>query len=177
VLVFTNGYWASEPGTARRWLSGLREASLDHILFSVDAFHQAHVHLERIATDIEAGNMVVLDSGPLIPALMATSALPTLIAPVQHQERWLVDGGVLNHLLVDIVRQKGMDRVLGVNVRCNLALPLDEKNEQGPPFSPDRWLLGPQDGRLPFLIADTSLDMVTRVVNHTRLAFCPRSAP
>ena len=54
VLVFTNGYWATDPGTARRRLSGLQEAGLDYILFSVDAFHQAHVPLERIATGIDA---------------------------------------------------------------------------------------------------------------------------
>jgi hypothetical protein len=54
VLVFTNGYWATDPDIARRRLSGLQEAGLDYILFSVDAFHQAHVPLERIATGIDA---------------------------------------------------------------------------------------------------------------------------
>ena len=54
VLVFTNGYWATDPDTARRRLTGLQEAGLDYILFSVDAFHQAHVPLERIAIGIEA---------------------------------------------------------------------------------------------------------------------------
>jgi hypothetical protein len=54
VLVFTNGYWAIEPETARRLLAGLQEVGLDYVLFSVDAFHQAHVPLERIAIGIEA---------------------------------------------------------------------------------------------------------------------------
>ncbi len=53
VLVFTNGYWATDRQTARRLLAGLQEAGLDYILFSVDAFHQAHVPLERIAIGIE----------------------------------------------------------------------------------------------------------------------------
>jgi hypothetical protein len=54
VYVFTNGYWATDPDTARRRLAGLQKVGLDYILFSVDAFHQAHVPLERIAIGIEA---------------------------------------------------------------------------------------------------------------------------
>jgi hypothetical protein len=54
VYVFTNGSWATDPDIARRRLAGLQEAGLDYILFSVDAFHQAHVPLERIAIGIEA---------------------------------------------------------------------------------------------------------------------------
>jgi hypothetical protein len=54
VLVFTNGYWATDPDTARRLLASLQEAGLDHILFSVDAFHQERVPIERIAIGIEA---------------------------------------------------------------------------------------------------------------------------
>jgi hypothetical protein len=56
VYVFTNGSWATDPDTARRRLAGLQEAGLDYILFSVDAFHQAHVPLERIAIGIEAAH-------------------------------------------------------------------------------------------------------------------------
>lgn len=33
----------TEPATARRLLARLQEAGLDYILFSVDAFHQAHI--------------------------------------------------------------------------------------------------------------------------------------
>jgi hypothetical protein len=53
-LVFTNGYWATDPDIARQRLADLRAAGLDYILFSVDAFHQAHVPVERIAIGIEA---------------------------------------------------------------------------------------------------------------------------
>jgi wyosine [tRNA(Phe)-imidazoG37] synthetase (radical SAM superfamily) len=54
VLVFTNGCWATDPDTARGRLSDLQAAGLDYVLFSVDAFHQAHVPLERVAIGIEA---------------------------------------------------------------------------------------------------------------------------
>jgi len=54
VLIFTNGYWATDPDAARRKLADLQEAGAEHILFSVDSFHQAHVPLERVAIGIEA---------------------------------------------------------------------------------------------------------------------------
>ncbi len=54
VLVFTNGFWATDFATADRHLSALQEAGLDQILFSVDAFHQKGVPLERIGIGITA---------------------------------------------------------------------------------------------------------------------------
>jgi hypothetical protein len=54
VLVFTNGYWATEPDTAHRLLTGLQEVGLAYILFSVDAFHQTRVSIEQIATGLKA---------------------------------------------------------------------------------------------------------------------------
>ncbi len=54
VYVFTNGYWATDPETARRLLAGLQEVGLDYILFSVDAFHQERIPLERVAVGIDA---------------------------------------------------------------------------------------------------------------------------
>ena len=54
VLVFTNGYWATDLDTALQRLADLQQAGLDYIMFSVDAFHQAHTPLARVAVGIEA---------------------------------------------------------------------------------------------------------------------------
>jgi hypothetical protein len=54
VLVFTNGFWATDLDSAKQRLSGLQEAGLNQILFSVDSFHQSYVSLERIAVGITA---------------------------------------------------------------------------------------------------------------------------
>lgn len=47
--VFTNAYWAYQEEVARRKLARLREAGLDRIAFSVDAFHSAFVPVARVA--------------------------------------------------------------------------------------------------------------------------------
>lgn len=52
------------------------------------------VPLTVVTTDIETGEMVLLDEGPAVRALMASSAIPGVFPPVRWQGRWLVDGSV-----------------------------------------------------------------------------------
>jgi NTE family protein len=137
-------------------------------------FQDLPVRAAVIATDIERREMVILDRGPLIPAVAATTALPLLFAPVRHQGRWLVDGGVLNNLPVDVARQMGVHRVLGVSVPSRFTFSLSEQE-------PDRLLpralfalaRGNLDWQQPFLVAQASLGMTAQLINRTRVALCP----
>lgn len=56
-----------------------------------------------IAADFYANQEVVLASGPVIPALAASCALPALSRPVAAGGRLLIDGGYLNPLPYDVV--------------------------------------------------------------------------
>jgi NTE family protein len=67
-----------------------------------------------VATDLAEGRAVVFDSGDLFDALRATMSLPGIFAPVRLGNRVLVDGGVLNNLPVDVVKQMGADIVIAV---------------------------------------------------------------
>jgi NTE family protein len=70
-----------------------------------------------VATDIRNAEVVVLDSGWIALALRATVAIPGVFAPVAVDGRVLVDGGVLNNVPADAVRQTGLaDRVIAVDV-------------------------------------------------------------
>lgn len=129
-----------------------------------------------IATDVETGDMVILNQGPLIPALMASSALPLFFAPVHHQGRWLIDGGVLNNLPVDVIRRLGADRVIGVEIP--LRVDLEVETEPATTTRPSlRGLLNlrqlPGDWRRPFLIAEAGMGMTQRLINQTRYELCP----
>jgi NTE family protein len=50
------------------------------------------VHI--VATDLADGQPVVLSHGPVVPALMASTALPGVFPPVLVGHRHLIDGGV-----------------------------------------------------------------------------------
>ena len=139
------------------------------------AFEELRIPTAVVAVDIETRKMVVLDTGPLIPALLATSALPILFSPVYHQGRWLVDGGALNNLPIDVVRSLGVDRVLGVSVPPCVKLSLEDGERatglsvRGLRFFSNRT----RDWRKPFLIAEASLGIATQAVNRRQLELCP----
>lgn len=59
------------------------------------------IPLLTVATDFYAQSEVVIESGPLLPALAASGALPGLIKPVETGGRILIDGGFVNPLPFD----------------------------------------------------------------------------
>jgi NTE family protein len=78
-------------------------------------FDQLELPLSLVATDLETGDEVIIDDGPVIEAVLATAAFPAVFPPVRWQGRWLADGGVLNPVPFDVVRQMGADRVVAVH--------------------------------------------------------------
>jgi len=79
-------------------------------------FDQLQLPLTLIAVDLNTGQEVRLREGSVAQALRATVSIPGLIAPVVQDGMRLVDGGLLNNLPVDTVREMGADVVLGVDV-------------------------------------------------------------
>jgi NTE family protein len=53
------------------------------------------------ATDIEKGETVYFDQGPLIPALLASCCMPVIFKPMMIDEVAYIDGGILNNLPVE----------------------------------------------------------------------------
>jgi NTE family protein len=88
-------------------------------------FDELPIPFRCLAVDIINGKEVVLKSGSLARAIRATSAIPTLLAPVEWDEYLLVDGGVLNNLPIDVVKDMGADIVIAVD----LAGPLSTREE------------------------------------------------
>lgn len=64
---------------------------------------EANVRLAIVATDLVTGQPVAMRSGPLIPALMASAAIPGYYPPVRIDGRLLVDGGVVANADLDAV--------------------------------------------------------------------------
>ncbi len=68
-----------------------------------------------IATDYYGIEPVVLDRGPLIPALAASCSLPGLARPVVLEGRLLIDGGYVNPVPYDVVMDRA-DITVAVDV-------------------------------------------------------------
>ncbi len=81
-----------------------------------DRFEDLGLPLLVTAVDVQEGALAVLNEGALVPALRATSALPGILSPVEHEGRYLVDGGLLNNLPTDLARTFGPVPVVAVDV-------------------------------------------------------------
>ncbi|WP_417308957.1 patatin-like phospholipase family protein [Devosia sp.] len=81
-----------------------------------DTFEALKIPFKVVATDYHDWREVVFDSGPLVPAIAASMAIPSLFRPAVIDGRYFVDGGVTNPLPVN--RLEGLcDMVIGIDVQ------------------------------------------------------------
>jgi NTE family protein len=73
-----------------------------------------------VATDLNWGERVVLDKGSVARAVRASSAIPGVFEPVQHQGKLLVDGGVVDNIPIDVAKAKGADLVIAVDIGADV---------------------------------------------------------
>ena len=85
-----------------------------------ETFDDLTIPLALMAVDLETGEEVILRSGRVVDAVRATISLPGVFAPFRLDGCLLVDGGVLNNLPADVVREMGADIVIAVDVGAKL---------------------------------------------------------
>ena len=78
------------------------------------SFDDLPIPFRAIATDMVAGEMVVLDGGDLAEAMRASMALPGVFSPVEMDGKVLSDGGITRNLPIDIARKLCADVVIAV---------------------------------------------------------------
>ncbi|MBA8927001.1 NTE family protein [Kutzneria viridogrisea] len=64
-------------------------------LGGVTNFAELRLPFGTVAVDAVTGSAVLLRSGSLVPAILASSAIPGVYPPVRHEGRVLYDGGVV----------------------------------------------------------------------------------
>lgn len=82
----------------------------------VASFDDLPIPFRCVATDLEKGETVVFDHGPLAPAVRASMSLPGTYDPVRLDGRLFADGGILNNIPVDVAKDMGADVVIAVRV-------------------------------------------------------------
>jgi NTE family protein len=120
--LFAPEYGVKDGGLAlpKGIIAGVSIESFFRILaepaIGVNDFRRLPIPFEAMATDIETGKSVVLNSGSVAQAMRASMAVPGAIAPVEIGGRLLVDGGIANNLPIDQARQLCADVVIAVNI-------------------------------------------------------------
>lgn len=79
-------------------------------------FDELPIPYRAVATDIESGEAYVFSHGDLVTAMRASMSLPALLAPVEHEGRLLVDGGLAMNIPVSVGRNMGGERLVVVDI-------------------------------------------------------------
>jgi NTE family protein len=93
-----------------RVMAAIEELLSDHRIEALQLRYGA------VATDLESGREVWLRDGSMLAAVRASCALPGLFTPSRHDERWLIDGGLVNPVPVSLCYALGADVVIAVNL-------------------------------------------------------------
>ena len=75
-----------------------------------------------VSSDLTTGRIHEHRSGALWRALRASVALPGILPPVTHHGHLLVDGGVMNNLPVDVMRQRESGPIIASDVTGEIDL-------------------------------------------------------
>jgi NTE family protein len=86
-----------------------------------------------VSSDLTTGRIHEHRSGVLWRALRASVALPGILPPVTHHGHLLVDGGVMNNLPVDVMRQRESGPIIASDVTGEIDLQVrDDKYGERP---------------------------------------------
>lgn len=84
-------------------------------------FSDTEIPLTIVATDVENGERVVLNEGNIAKAVRGSISIPILFRPYHYGDRFLIDGGVVDPIPVNLTREMGADYVIAVNLFSDLA--------------------------------------------------------
>ena len=79
-------------------------------------FKDLKIPFAVVATDVNTGEEVVIKEGSVIEAVRASISIPAIFTPVKFKNRFLIDGGIVNPVPVNIVKDMGATFVIACNV-------------------------------------------------------------
>ncbi|MCL1827797.1 MAG: patatin-like phospholipase family protein [Candidatus Cloacimonetes bacterium] len=101
----------------------------------ISDFDDLPIAFRCVATDLETGELVLLNSGSIADVMRASSSIPGIFLPIEVGGRLLIDGGVTQNLPADIAHDLGSDFIIAfktnteLNSRENLKNPIQILNQ------------------------------------------------
>lgn len=89
---------------------------LGQMMGGVETFDTLQRPARVVACDVESGERIAIGDGDVLRAAQASSAIPMVMTPVSIGHRVLVDGGTVDPVPAEVVREMGADVVIAVNV-------------------------------------------------------------
>jgi len=88
---------------------------------NIASFDELPIPFRCVSTELISGKPYVFQSGSLSDAMRATISIPGVFAPVRDDNKIFVDGGLVDNLPTDVVRQMGADVVIAVHLEISRA--------------------------------------------------------
>ncbi len=93
---------------------------------TIDDFGKLPIPFKAVATDLANPKApYLLEKGELALAMRASMAIPFAFSPITIEGHLLVDGGIVNNIPVDIVRNMGADIVIAVDIATPVSSQID----------------------------------------------------
>lgn len=115
------------------FIEGTRIKNLLKSIIGDISFSDLKIPLACVATDIMSGEEMVISDGSVLEGVRASISIPVIFTAVKWQDRYLVDGGLVNPVPVSTVRKMGADFVIAVNVIPPMGVRLQPAKEAKEP--------------------------------------------
>jgi len=112
--IFPISPWSSARGLLGRSNHLISNGNLRSLLEKTLPFQrleEAPIPVHVITTELKTGQAVAISSGPAVPALLASTAIPGVFPPVTIGRREFIDGGVANHTPIAAAIALGATRI------------------------------------------------------------------
>ncbi len=117
IIVDTNYFKFIRPAISLKGILTMSQVEkLLEMYIKENDFSKLEIPMTVAATDIQRGKVVYFSEGEIIKPVLASSCIPGMFEPIKYDDKYLIDGGVLNNLPVEPL--DGIcDSIIGVN--CN----------------------------------------------------------
>ena len=82
-------------------------------------FEDLPIPFAAIGTDLHSGHEIWFTHGPVVPAVRASFSLPAFFDPVWIENRWVIDGAMVNPVPVSVCHALGAQIVIGINLNVS----------------------------------------------------------
>lgn len=79
-------------------------------------FRDMRIPLKIVAANLFTSEPVLMESGRVVDAIRASVSIPGIFRPVKYKDTYLIDGGVVDPLPVQVLSGMGVKKIIAVNV-------------------------------------------------------------
>ncbi|MEG0796449.1 MAG: patatin-like phospholipase family protein [Odoribacter sp.] len=97
----------------------------------VASFDSLPIPFACVAIDLVSGKDVVLNKGSLPLAMRSSMSIPGVFEPIEMNGMVLIDGGVINNLPTNVVKEMGAEIIIGVDLTIGWRSPEEVKTMPG----------------------------------------------